>query len=140
VEKVLEDYGESIETRGIAVSLKMPEISMSSDIEMLWHVLSNLISNAIKFQRRAGSPKISISAQAQNEHVIVKVEDNGIGMSLEAQERIFSRFYQASASVEGSGVGLTICKRIVEDLGGSIGIASKGVGHGCAIEVTLPLA
>jgi signal transduction histidine kinase len=139
VEKVLEDYGENIETRGIDVSADMPEISISSDIEMLWHVFSNLISNAIKFQRRDGSPKISISAQATSDRVIVKVEDNGIGMSREAREKIFTRFYQASASVEGSGVGLTICRRIVEDLGGSIGIASKGAGTGCVIEVTLPL-
>jgi PAS domain S-box-containing protein len=139
VEKVLEDYAESIETRGIAVSVVMPEISMSSDIEMLWHVLSNLLSNAIKFQRREGLPKISISARTQNEHVIVKIEDNGIGMSREVQERIFSRFFQATASIEGSGVGLTICKRIVEELGGSIRMESKGIGLGSAVEVTLPM-
>jgi PAS domain S-box-containing protein len=139
VEKVLEDYAESIETRGIAVSVNMPGISMSSDNEMLWHVFSNLISNAIKFQRREGLPEISISSRAQNKHVIVKIEDNGIGMSRQVQERIFSRFFQASASIEGSGVGLTICKRIVEDLGGSIRMASQGLGHGCVVEVTLPL-
>ncbi len=139
VEKVLEDYADSIETGGIAVSATMPEISMSSDIEMLWHVLSNLLSNAIKFQRREGLPKISISARTQNENVIVKIEDNGIGMSREVQERIFSRFFQATASAEGSGVGLTICKRIVGDLGGSIRVESKGIGLGSAVEVTLPM-
>jgi PAS domain S-box-containing protein len=139
-EKVLEDYAESIEARGIAVSVNMPEISMSSDIEMLWHVFSNLISNAIKFQRREGLPEISISSQARDKHVIVKIEDNGIGMSREVQERIFARFFQASASIEGSGVGLTICKHIVEDLEGSIRMTSQGPGHGCVVEVTLPLA
>jgi PAS domain S-box-containing protein len=139
VEKVLEDYAESIEIRGIAVSVSMPEISMSSDIEMLWHVLSNLLSNAIKFQRHEGVSEISISSQVQNKHVIVKIEDNGIGMIREVQESIFSRFFQASASIEGSGVGLTICKRIVEDLGGSIRMASQGTGQGSTVEVTLPI-
>jgi signal transduction histidine kinase len=90
--------------------------------------------------RHEGLPEISISARTQNEHVIVKIVDNGIGMSREVQERIFSRFFQATASIEGSGVGLTICERIVEDLGGSIRMVSQGVGQGCVVEVTLPLA
>jgi len=139
VEKVLEDYAENIEISGIAVSVNIPEISLSSDIEMLWHVLSNLLSNAIKFQRRKGAAEIAISAHTQAEHVVVTVEDNGVGMSREVQEKIFSRFFQASASVEGSGVGLTICKRIVEGLGGSIRMESKGIGLGSTVEVRLPL-
>jgi signal transduction histidine kinase len=62
-----------------------------------------------------------------------------VSLKKQVQESIFSRFFQASASIEGSGVGLTICKRIVEDLGGSIRMASQGLGHGCVVEVTLPL-
>ncbi len=140
VEKVLGDYAETIESRGIAVMMNMEEVSIRSDIEMLWHVFSNLLGNAIKFQRREGLPKILISTRAQVDSATVRIEDNGVGMSPEARERVFTRFYQASASVEGSGVGLTICKRIVEDLGGDMRIESEGIGRGSAAEVTLPLS
>ena len=139
VRKVLADYEESIELHGIAVSVDMPEIRLKSDIEMLWHVFSNLISNAIKFQRTENSPKITVSARQEKDQAVVRIEDSGIGMDREVRDSIFTRFFQASPSSEGSGVGLTICKRIVEDLGGELSLDSPGVDRGSVAEVRLPL-
>lgn len=140
VRKVLKDYRESIDLHRIAVSVDMPEIILESDVEMLWHVFSNLLSNAIKFRRTENSPEITISARLDTGSAVVRIEDNGIGMAREVQESIFTRFFQASPSSEGSGVGLTICKRIVEDLGGSLSLESPGIDRGSVATVRLPTA
>jgi signal transduction histidine kinase len=140
LETVTDDFAYSIENCGISVTADVPNVTIQSDPEMTWHVFSNIISNAIKFRRSEGQPRIDITGSVQDNNIVIRVEDNGTGMTREVHEKIFSRFYQASPSIEGSGVGLTICKRIVEDLGGSIRIDSPGVGLGTVIEVGLPLS
>ena len=107
---------------------------------MLWHVFSNLVNNAIKFRRQEGQPHISVRAAVQGKWAVVRVEDDGIGVSAEEQKKVFTRFYQGTASTEGSGVGLSICKRITEDLGGRISMESPGPGQGTTVVVELPLA
>jgi signal transduction histidine kinase len=68
----------------------------------------------------------------------VRVADNGIGMSPLELERAFERFYQASASIEGSGVGLSLCRSMIEGMGGTIALASPGRGGGLTATLTLP--
>jgi signal transduction histidine kinase len=106
---------------------------------MLWHVFSNLVNNAIKFRRRDGQPHIAVHAAVEGDRVVVRVEDDGIGLSAEELAKVFTRFYQVTASAEGSGVGLNICKRIAEDLGGRIRMESPGKGKGSTVVVELPL-
>ena len=69
----------------------------------------------------------------------MRVADNGIGLAPEEQAQAFDRFYQASVSIEGSGVGLSICRSIVEGMGGTIALASPGRGGGLTATLTLPL-
>lgn len=138
--KVAAEYADNIKDDNIEVSMDLPDTTIQSDSEMLWHVFSNIVSNAIKFRRQDGTPKIDVSILSGRESVTVIFQDNGIGMSRKFLESVFSRFYQASASIEGSGIGLTICKRIVEDLGGSISVDSHGTGRGTIVEVKLPSA
>ncbi|MHB8835252.1 MAG: sensor histidine kinase [Candidatus Methylomirabilia bacterium] len=137
--RVHEDYQYAFETYGITFSLEVPEITLVGDDEMLWHVFSNLVNNAIKFRRREGQPHIAVRAAIEGQRVLVRVEDDGIGLSSGELEKVFTSFYQGTASSEGSGVGLSICKRIVEDLGGRIRMESPGQGQGCTAIVELPL-
>ncbi len=137
--RVQEDYQYAFDSYGIAFSLEMPELTLVGDDEMLWHVFSNLVNNAIKFRRREGQPHIAVRATIEGKWVSVHVEDDGIGVAPEEQGKIFTRFYQGTASTEGSGVGLSICQRITEDLGGRIRMESGGLGKGCTFIVELPL-
>lgn len=137
--RVQEDYQYAFDTYGIAFSLEVPEMTLVGDDEMLWHVFSNLVNNAIKFRRREGQPHISVVAAVEGSWVSVRVQDDGIGVSPEEQEKVFTRFYQGTASSEGSGVGLSICQRITEDLGGRIRMESPGPGKGSTFIVELPL-
>lgn len=140
VRRVQEDYQYAFDTYGIAFSVEVPDLTLWSDDEMLWHVFSNLVNNAIKFRRKEGQPHIAVRAAAGNGRVIVRVEDDGIGLSVDERRKVFTRFYQVTASTEGSGVGLNICKRITEDLGGTIRVESPGKGRGTTVSVEFPLA
>jgi len=137
--RVQEDYQYAFDTYGIAFTLEVPETTLVGDDEMLWHVFSNLVNNAIKFRRQEGQPHIAVRAAVEGQRVTVRVEDDGIGLSAEELGKVFTSFYQGTASSEGSGVGLSICKRITEDLGGRIRMESPGKGHGCTAVVEFPL-
>jgi PAS domain S-box-containing protein len=138
--RVQADYQYALDTYGISFELAVPAVTIRTDGEMLWHVFSNLVNNAIKFRRKEGAPRIRVVGELAGDRVAVRVEDNGIGLSPEQRGKIFSSFYQATASTEGSGVGLSICKKIVEDLGGSIRLESPGLGEGSTVTVELPAA
>jgi PAS domain S-box-containing protein len=135
---VLDDYQDAIRSYGVSVSHELAPLAVASDREMLWHVLSNLVNNALKFRRTAGLPRLDISLREAGGRAAITVADNGIGMEATEREHAFERFYQATPTSEGSGVGLTICRKIVEDLGGEIRIESPGRDRGTTVTVTLP--
>jgi signal transduction histidine kinase len=137
-DRLLEDYGYAINSHRLEVKVDVPAITINSDPEMLWHVFSNIINNAIKFRRDGFPGRISISAERAGDETLIRFADNGIGLEPADREKVFSRFYQASASHEGSGVGLTICKKIVEGLGGRIRLDSGGRNQGVTVTVALP--
>lgn len=103
-------------------------------------VLTNIIGNAVKFTHQGG---ITVSTQVQGEMLCFVVEDTGIGIPPEAQSKIFDEFRQADNSstreYEGTGLGLTISKRIAEMHGGTIWLESE-VGKGSIFYVTFPLS
>ena len=107
----------------------------------LRQVLDNLIQNAIDFVPKKNG-KIECIVQKQDESVVFCVKDNGVGISKEEQSRLFKKFYQVDTSYKrihsGTGLGLVICKGIVEGLGGKIWIESNK-GNGTAFYFTLPI-
>jgi PAS domain S-box-containing protein len=137
--RVLSDYSYATEIHGIEVGVEAETVTISSDAEMLWHLFSNLVNNAVKFQREGVRGKITVSISTEDGEARVEVRDNGIGMAGEEMPKAFSRFYQRSTASEGSGVGLTICRMIAEGLGGGIRLESDGRGKGTLAIVTLPL-
>ncbi len=110
------------------------------DEDRLVQVVTNLLSNAVKFSPLSGFVNVSITILDNNVHV--SVSDQGPGISEEFQSRIFEKFSQADASDTrakgGSGLGLNICKAIVEKLDGEIGFTTE-IGKGASFYFTLPL-
>ena len=102
-------------------------------------MLINLVENSAKYTPENGS--VSVRASAQNGDLRIEVEDNGIGIPLEHQERIFERFYRVdknrSREIGGTGLGLSIVKHIVIQHGGTIGVRSSE-GEGTTFTVELP--
>ncbi|MDH2907303.1 MAG: CHASE3 domain-containing protein [Candidatus Nitrosotalea sp.] len=116
------------------------KINIVSDQYRLSQVFANLIKNAVDFvPPNHGS--IEINAQRKNGHVVFYVKDNGSGIPKEKQDNLFKKFYQVDTSLKrrhgGTGLGLVICKGIVEALGGKIWLESE-VGKGTTIFFTLP--
>jgi CheY-like chemotaxis protein len=109
---------------------------IEADEERLLEVLENLIGNAIKFTNAGGS--ITVGA-AQREHdILISVTDTGAGISPDQLPHIFDRFWQANkAHRRGTGLGLTICKAIVEAHGGEIW-ATSALGAGTSVFFTIP--
>ncbi|MEW6408629.1 MAG: ATP-binding protein [Nitrospirota bacterium] len=108
----------------------------SIDEDRIRQVLINLISNALQFTPEGG--KITVRAYEENSNVVVSVSDNGTGIAPEDQEKIFEKFHKVKDSgSRGAGLGLAICKGIVEAHGGSIRVESE-VGKGSNFVFTLP--
>lgn len=109
----------------IIFNISAKEIYFYGDEELTYQIWINLIDNAIKFSKEKG--KIDVIVKEENNSIVIKIKDYGIGMDEEEQKRIFTRFYQIdkSHSSEGSGLGLAIVKRIVELSKGTIEIESK---------------
>jgi signal transduction histidine kinase len=104
----------------------------------LRQVFDNLISNAIKFSQDSPNPEFRIEAQVKGERVHFSVSDNGCGILPQYRERAFEPFVRlGSPSTKGTGIGLTIVKRIVELYGGQVWIEAQGP-PGCTVSFTLP--
>lgn len=101
-------------------------------------ILNNLLSNAIKYcDPQKNNPFITISAVVKNNHLMLRVEDNGLGITAEHQARIFDMFYRATVHGEGSGLGLYIVRETLHKLGGTIEVQSSP-GEGSVFTLHLP--
>jgi light-regulated signal transduction histidine kinase (bacteriophytochrome) len=119
----------------IEIAPDMPEVS--ADKTQISDVMRHLLENAIKFCREDVKPKISVSAEIQDNRVRCRVKDNGIGIDPRYLERIFGLFEQLNQNIEGTGVGLALVKRIIESHGGEVWAESDGIDAGSSIYFTL---
>ncbi len=136
--------------------MALEPIAINKDIELTWdideelnglfvsdpyrikQVLTNLISNSVKFTNRGS---VEITGKIENNSIIISVLDTGIGIAKEKHEDVFREFTQAHSGIEkkfgGTGLGLTISKRILELLGGDITLESE-IGQGSIFTIQLP--
>ncbi len=134
-----------VEKKGLSLQLQASDENVNAvlDLTMLRHIINNLLNNAVKFTD-AGSITVSmrVEAASENPQIVIEVSDTGIGISEENQRIIWDEFRQVSEgmgrSFEGTGLGLTITKRFVEKLRGSIRVESR-LGMGSTFTVRLPL-
>ncbi len=105
--------------------------------ETLKRIFYNLLSNAIKYSFNERNPKITITSQRQNNFIVIEVKDNGLGISENHQLKLFTMFKRFYTGVEGTGIGLYITKRIVENAGGRIEVESK-LNEGSIFRIFLP--
>ncbi len=140
VRRVLSDLENRIERANARVEIidELPAIQV--DPTQMHQLLQNLIGNALKFQREGIPPVIRVSAQVSSNECQIVIEDNGIGFDTQYLDRIFKPFQRLHTrdEYEGSGIGLAICRRIVERHRGKIA-ATSTPGKGATFLVTLPV-
>lgn len=119
---------------------ELPEILVADSIKMR-QLFQNLLSNALKFTRPHVQPVINIYAEKRKNHWKFFVKDNGLGIKKEYQKKIFLLFNRlhSDVEIEGFGIGLASCKKIVEQHEGKIGIDSK-LDQGSCFYFSIPLA
>jgi PAS domain S-box-containing protein len=139
VQHILEMLAPAIEESGAVVTCE-PLPTVMADQAQLAQVFQNLITNAIKFRREDVVPRVDISARRGEDAWVFSVDDNGIGIESEQTERIFQIFQRLHTEDEypGLGMGLALCKRIVERHGGRIWVDSEP-GEGAAFSFTIPI-
>lgn len=134
----------AIEEARHTLSVDLPDqlIYLDADPNRLAQVVSNLLNNAAKYTPAGG--RISVSASPQGREVVLSVKDNGIGIPVEMQRKIFDMFAQIDRPIEhgatGLGIGLTLVKSLVEMHGGRIEVASEGTHQGSEFKVWLPIS
>jgi signal transduction histidine kinase/CheY-like chemotaxis protein len=147
LESVLEIMGYQAYSKGIELVASTdfdPDMQVAGDFRRLQQIMINLVSNAIKFTD-AGEVAINIGVETSNvgdSILSVSVSDTGIGMSKEASERLFTPFgsitRETGSHGQGSGLGLTISKQLIDLMGGEIKIESEP-GNGTTVWVTVPV-
>ncbi len=138
VDQVMNDLAAAIQDSHASVTRdKLPTVQ--GDPTQLRQLFQNLLANGIKFHRSDEAPRVHVSATLEHEQWSFAVRDNGIGIEPRYLERIFVLFQRlhTRADYPGTGIGLAICKKIVERHGGQIGVEAAP-GHGTTFWFTLP--
>jgi signal transduction histidine kinase len=135
MDEVAADLRPSLEAAGAALEVgELPEVD--GDARQLRRLLQNLVGNAVKFRGDA-PPQVEVSALLDDEQWIVTVRDNGLGVDPDHATRIFGMFSRLNGETEGTGIGLAVCRRVVEAHGGRIWV-EMAEGGGSAFRFTLP--
>jgi light-regulated signal transduction histidine kinase (bacteriophytochrome) len=147
IESVLSDMETAVSLEGASVDVIGDLPTIEADPMQMRQLFQNLISNALKFRRGEVSPAISILAEevidpgvpSSEPQYRLRVQDNGLGFDDKYRERIFAPFERLHSrnEIKGTGIGLAICRKIVERHGGTIE-AESAVGQGATFIVTLP--
>lgn len=136
VKEILQDLDLSIaEKEAIITVTALPSVQA---IPIQMHQLFlNLLSNALKYSRKEVAPKICVASEEDDEVVFISIVDNGVGFDEQFAEKIFEPFKRLhTKEVDGTGIGLAICKKIVEVHGGYIEVKSK-IGEGSEFKFSL---
>jgi two-component system, LuxR family, sensor kinase FixL len=129
--------GRMIES-GVTISIQPNLPMVRGDKSRLLEVLLNLVDNAIKFMGNQAKPSVMIGARGIGTEAVFYVRDNGIGIAPQHHAQVLGLFEKLNPEMEGSGVGLALVKRIIEQHGGSFWVESEGLGKGSTFCFRLP--
>jgi len=143
VSHALDSFVDVARQNGIELASKLePEVNVLGDARRLQQVMYNLMGNAFKFTQKGGSILVEVHRDGPN--AVVSVRDSGAGLQASDVARLFEPFSQVHDTMEqtnaGTGLGLYICRGIVEGHGGRIHVESEGKGHGSRFVFTIPLS
>ncbi|MGH2493442.1 MAG: ATP-binding protein [Ktedonobacteraceae bacterium] len=131
------------ERHALTLVTTLPHLVVHADPRRIEQVLSNLIGNAIKYSPEGGAIEVTIGAGHETHEALLSVRDQGIGIPLHEQAQVFRRFARAANAqaygIRGTGLGLYLCRELVEQHGGRIWLESAE-GQGSTFFVALPLA
>jgi len=139
IDEIVKDlsYIEGVDRIKITTCIR-ENASFACDVSRLKVIITNLISNAIRYHNFDNAqPYIRISVCSSGRKAVIQVEDNGLGISKEHQEKVFDMFYRASYHSKGSGIGLYIVKEMLAKLKGTIALSSEA-GKGSTFKVEIP--
>ena len=148
VHKIIKDVAANFslqleEKKGKAeLQMKAPTDLIDADEVHFSNLINNLVENAMKYSKENSPPEIKISTSSNSKNLVIKIEDNGIGMNRETLKRIFEKFYRAHTgnihNVKGFGLGLSYVKTMVKAHGGDIKVESTP-GKGTLFTIDIPL-
>jgi PAS domain S-box-containing protein len=130
----------AISTRGVAIQVQAPPMTLFGDRTRLEEVWQNLVENAVKYMGDQPAPRLELGAQVLGAETVFYVRDNGIGIEPRLQGKVFGLFQKLDPASEGTGLGLALVQRIVELHEGRVWVESEGLGRGTCFRFTLPVA
>jgi len=140
---LIETMRVNFSSKSIKLTLQVPDVPLLAlaDPDRFEQVMINLLNNA--FQSTPERGEVRVEAQVMGDRAQISVSDTGVGIAPEHLHKVFARFYRVDGSrsrqAGGSGIGLTVAKKLVEAMGGVIWAESTGYGQGAAFTFTLPL-
>lgn len=143
IERALDELADKARKR--QVTMHMPpggDCAVLADKDRLRQIVSNLVSNAIKYGKAGGNVYLSVVSHPGRGQVTLDVIDDGPGIDAELEPRLFEKFSRsaraAAQGIEGFGLGLSICKGLAEQMGGSLKLVKNRAGTGAQFRLTLP--
>jgi PAS domain S-box-containing protein len=136
-EEVFEDVASLAKLSQAQIITQFDAASVPFSKKNLKSIFYNLLSNAIKYQSAERQPRIKVHTYQRGEYTVLSVEDNGLGIPERSKDKLFKMFRRFHTHVEGTGIGLYIVKRVVENSGGKIDVESKE-GHGSTFTIYFP--
>ncbi|WP_337264870.1 MULTISPECIES: hybrid sensor histidine kinase/response regulator [unclassified Serratia (in: enterobacteria)] len=143
--RVLDIFAPIAQAKGLTLRGELGEtttLPLLGDPTYMGQVINNLLSNALKFTEQ-GQVILRINVDMSTSLILVEVEDTGIGISALQQQQVFNAFNQADETINrrygGSGLGLALCKRLAEAMGGKLSVTSE-LGKGSVFQLSLPLS
>ncbi|MCX6661612.1 MAG: PAS domain-containing sensor histidine kinase [Euryarchaeota archaeon] len=142
VRSILEMESTFFEGKNVNIQNNIPQdITVQVDVLQIKELFDNLVSNAIKYSQPEGV-QITLDAKKKDDLIIVSIKDTGFGIESHEIEHVFDEFYKVDYSrhdIQSTGLGLSICKRIIEKHGGRIWVESQGKGKGSTFFFTLKI-
>jgi signal transduction histidine kinase len=138
VDEAFETLASHAQSKSITLKNEVRGVVIAADPDRLMQVIANLVSNAIKYTRK--NTAVVVSAEVESAAIKVSITDEGEGISTDKQGKLFEKFYRTDpdAAEQGFGLGLAICKLIVDAHGGKIGVVSSE-GKGSMFWFTIPV-